>query len=87
MLPVFSLGTGADQVLVVCSYMLLEVLKGVVRTLRQPVQSRWMDVAWRNMAVRKERRGRQRVVWRESVKRIRQHFEAFVWTLFASTLA
>lgn len=42
MLPVFSLGTGADQVLVVCSYMLLEVLKGVVRSLRQPIQSRWM---------------------------------------------
>lgn len=58
MLPVFSLGTGADQVLAVCPYMLLEVLKGVVRSLGQPVQSRWMDVARGNMAVRKESRGR-----------------------------
>lgn len=29
-LPVFPLGTGADQVLVLCPYMLLEMLKGVV---------------------------------------------------------
>lgn len=58
MLPVFSLGTGADQVLVVCSYMLLEVLKGVVRSLRQPIQSRWMHVARGNMAIREESRRR-----------------------------
>lgn len=58
MLPVFSLGTGADQVLVLCPYMLLEVLKGVVRSLRESVQSRGMYVARGNMAVRQESRGR-----------------------------
>lgn len=74
----FSLGASADQVLAVRPYMLLEVLEGVVRSLRQSVQSRRMYVARGDMAVRQESRGRQRVVWRESVKRIGQHLEGFV---------
>lgn len=50
----FSLGTRADQVLVVCPNMLLEVLEGIVGSLRQSVQSRWMYVARGNMAVRQK---------------------------------
>lgn len=53
-----SLWAGADQVLTVCPYMLLEVLKGIVRSLRKPIQSRWVHVALGNMAVRQKSRGR-----------------------------
>jgi hypothetical protein len=34
---VFPLGPSADQVLILCPYMMLEVLKGVVRPLGQPI--------------------------------------------------
>lgn len=47
----FPLGAGADQVLILCPHMLLEMLKGVVRSLGEPVQPRWMNVARRNVAV------------------------------------
>lgn len=52
----FPLGAGADQVLILCPHMLLEVLKSVVRSLREPVQPRWMYVALRNVAVGQEGR-------------------------------
>lgn len=54
----FSLRTSADQMLAMSPYVLLEMLEGVMRSLRQSVEPRWVHVALRNMAVRQKSRRR-----------------------------
>ena len=72
MLPVLWLRSGPGEVGVVHANMLLELLEGVVRTRRQAVESRGVEVAGRDMAVGQQR-GLRDVVGGEPVKRIRQH--------------
>lgn len=71
-LAVLGLRARPGEVRVVNSYVLLEVLKGVVRSLGQAVEAA-VKVARRDMAVGEQRGGGDGVVRREPVKRVGQH--------------
>lgn len=73
MLSVFSLWASARQMGVVNANMLLQMLKGVVRSLGQSFESRVLHVVGRHMPIRQESRGRERMVRGESMKRVGQH--------------
>lgn len=65
---------GPGEVRVVNAHVLLELLESVVRTGRQGVESRGVEVAGGNMAVGQES-GRGDVVGGKAVERIRQHLD------------
>ena len=66
-LPMLGLGARPRKVRVVDAYVLLKLLEGVVRALREGVQAACVEVAARHMAVRHERCRRHGVVGGEPV--------------------
>jgi len=73
-LAVLLLRPAPLEMLVVNSYMLLELLEGVVRPLRKTIEA-VMHVAVGNMAVGQQCGGGNLVVGREPVERIGQHLD------------
>lgn len=71
-LPMLRLRSGPAHVRV-HSDMLLELLKGVMGALRHALEAVGVEMRVGDMAVGEKGGGRNSMVWREPVKRIRQH--------------
>lgn len=73
MLPVFGLWARPSQMVVVHSYVLLELLQRVVGSLGETVEAGRVKVASWNMSIGEEGGGGDGVVRGEPVKRVGQH--------------